>query len=370
MLRTIVWLANALLAVVFLISCCTQFIPSSVFSYAVFFALLFPYLFLLVFFLAVINLFFNKKWSLVFFLILTPGLYNFFHVVAIHPFAKWQMQKDTGAIRIMTWNVSSFVNPAPLRFPDAIERKQMLETISEYNPDVICIQEYYNAFNSRDLPSEKHELDSIGYPYLLFSRDDQLKTFYGEIERGTAIASKTPFLDSGRMQVRQDVHNEFFICGDVKLHNKIVRINSAHLASYFLFPDSAQGYVGKRRVAKKIFIYKNHVQERLREVEVLHDVQAAKIRRVLDTSSHPNIYCGDMNATSCMYSYKLLKGNSQDAFLKKGNGIGATFYNIAPTLRIDMCFPDQHFIVQQCTVVHRKLGDHYPVVADLIWKEQ
>ena len=109
----------------------------------------------------------------------------------------------------------------------------------------------------------------------------------------------------------------FSSCGDVKLHNKIVRINSAHLASYFLFPDSAQGYVGKRRVAKKIFIYKNHVQERLREVEVLHDVQAAKIRRVLDTSSHPNIYCGDMNATSCMYSYKLLKGSQPGRVFKE-----------------------------------------------------
>ncbi len=368
-LQTIVWLCNALLAIVFFLSCFTQFIPSSIFSYAVFFALLFPYLFLLIFCFAIINLFFSKKWSLLFFLILIPGLYNFFHVVAISPNSKWQMKKDTDAIRIMTWNVSSFVSPAPLVLPEAIERKQILETISEYNPDIICIQEYYNAYNSRDLPSEKHELDSIGYHYLLFSRDDQEKTFYGEIERGTAIASKTPFLDSGRMQIREDVHNEFFIFGDVKLQNKIVRINSAHLASYFLFPDSAQGYVGKRRVAKKMFIYKNHVQERLREVEVLHDVQAAKIRHVLDTSSYPNIYCGDMNATSCMYSYRLLKGASQDAFLQKGNGIGATFYNIAPTLRIDMCFPDKHFIVQQCTVVHRKLGDHYPVVTDLKWKE-
>ncbi|MDQ2752168.1 MAG: endonuclease/exonuclease/phosphatase family protein, partial [Bacteroidota bacterium] len=168
-LQTIVWLANALLAIVFFISCFTQFIPSGVFSYAVFFALLFPYLFLLVFCFAIINLFFNKKWSLFFFLLLIPGLYNFFHVVAVSPFSKWQMKKDTSAIRIMTWNVSGFVNPAPLVLPDAIERKEMLQTISEYNPDIICIQEYYNADSSRDLPSEKHELDSIGYPYLLYS---------------------------------------------------------------------------------------------------------------------------------------------------------------------------------------------------------
>ncbi len=368
-LQFLITIANVVLAFLFLISCFTQFIPSGVFSYAVFFALLFPYLFFLVFCFGFINLFFNKKWCLFFFLLLIPGLYNFFHVVAISPLSKWKMKKDTGAIRIMTWNVSEFTNPAPLNLPDALERRQILNTISEYNPDVICIQEYYNADSSRDLPSEKHELDSIGYPYLLFSNDERLKTFYGIIERGVAIASKTPFMDTGRLEIRNDWKTENLVFADIQLHRKPLRVNTAHLTSFYLFPDSAAGYNGRRRVAKKIYTYKNNVQEKLRDIEIMHDKQASLISRFLDTSLYPVIYCGDMNATSCMYSYRFLKGNKQDAFLKKGNGIGATFYNIVPTLRIDMCFPDKHFSVEQCTVVHRKLGDHYPVVTDVKWKD-
>ena len=120
MLRTIVWLWPMLCWLLFFsFPVVTQIYTVLCFQLRRFFCVVVSLIcFCSFFFFAVINLFFNKKWSLVFFLILIPGLYNFFHVVAIsHPFAKWQMQKDTDAIRIMTWNVSSFVNPAPLRLP-------------------------------------------------------------------------------------------------------------------------------------------------------------------------------------------------------------------------------------------------------------
>ena len=60
--------------------------------------------------------------------------------------------------------------------------------------------------------------------------------------------------------------------------------------------------------------------------------------------------------------------NFQDAFLEKGSGVGATFYKILPTLRIDVCFADTSFRINQCTVVKRRLSDHYPLVTDISWK--
>ncbi len=361
-------LACGILAVCFLFSCFTQFLPSRVFSYTVFFALLFPYLFVLVFIAAIANIFINIKWTFIFLLLLIPGLYNFFQVVAVSPLSGWRMKKDTGAFRIMTWNVSDFINPALPVFPESLPRKKILQTIAEYNPDVLCIQEYSNVDSSKDVASAKHELDSLGYHYLFFSGDQTLKTFWGVVQRGVAIASKTPFINTDRLPIRKDWHAENLAYVDLMIKNKPVRINTAHLTSFYLFPDSAQGYSGKRVVAKKLFTYKHDVQAKLRDIEAMHDEQAALIRRFLDTSSYPVIYCGDMNATSTMYSYRILKGKSQDAFLKKGNGIGATFYKLIPTLRIDMCFPDDHFSVQQCTVAKRALGDHDPVVADLKWR--
>ncbi len=69
------------------------------------------------------------------------------------------------------------------------------------------------------------------------------------------------------------------------------------------------------------------------------------------------------------YTYRILRGERQDAFLKKGNGIGNTFYKVAPTLRIDVCFADKALDVLQCEVAKQKLSDHYAVVTDVCWKQ-
>ena len=76
-----------------------------------------------------------------------------------------------------------------------------------------------------------------------------------------------------------------------------------------------------------------------------------------------------MNATPCSYNYRIIKGNAYDAFLAKGSGIGATFYKILPTLRIDYCFALPKLLkYSNARLVERKLSDHYPVVTDIKWK--
>jgi endonuclease/exonuclease/phosphatase family metal-dependent hydrolase len=55
----------------------------------------------------------------------------------------------------------------------------------------------------------------------------------------------------------------------------------------------------------------------------------------------------------------------QDAFLKKGFGIGRTFTGLSPTLRIDYIFADRHFKIKQFNRITKKLSDHYMLVADV-----
>ena len=92
------------------------------------------------------------------------------------------------------------------------------------------------------------------------------------------------------------------------------------------------------------------------------------IRNAVQQSPYPVVYCGDINATPASYTYRFLRGGLQDAFLQKGSGIGNTFSELLPTLRIDMCFPAKEFSVLQCTTVYEKLSDHYPVITDIQWK--
>jgi endonuclease/exonuclease/phosphatase family metal-dependent hydrolase len=93
--------------------------------------------------------------------------------------------------------------------------------------------------------------------------------------------------------------------------------------------------------------------------------QSDIVRRELDKSPFPVVICGDFNDIPNSYTYSTIKGDMQDAFLEKGAGIGRTYRNLAPTLRIDYIFVDKKFKVQQVKRVLEPYSDHYPVVADV-----
>ena len=82
-------------------------------------------------------------------------------------------------------------------------------------------------------------------------------------------------------------------------------------------------------------------------------------------SPYPSIVCGDFNDVPNSGTYFNMKGNLQDAFLKKGFGIGRTFSTLSPTLRIDYIFADQHFRINQFTRVAKNLSDHFMIMADV-----
>jgi exonuclease III len=87
--------------------------------------------------------------------------------------SKWQPQKDSTSLRIMTWNVQSFVNYIFYKDKSGYNdssRKEMLETIHGYNPDILCFQEYKNIENARKRISIRKQLDSLGYKYFFCSK--------------------------------------------------------------------------------------------------------------------------------------------------------------------------------------------------------
>jgi endonuclease/exonuclease/phosphatase family metal-dependent hydrolase len=53
----------------------------------------------------------------------------------------------------------------------------------------------------------------------------------------------------------------------------------------------------------------------------------------------------------------------QDAFLQKGNGIGRTFLNISPTLRIDYIFCPEQFKIHDFITHQWGMSDHNAIEA-------
>lgn len=356
------------LSVGYLVACTSAFIPPLQFSFISLFGLAFPWLFAAMVLCCFISFFINKKIGFALLIILPFGYYNLIHTVAFNVDQKWQAKKDNSTLRILTWNVEGFHSFLPEPSPEAVIRVQMLQTINELQPDVLCLQEYRNIDNAKRNVSIKEALDSLGYKYSYCSNDKVWRNKKTVHTEGVAIYSKTPFTDSGRVNINKEGKNENLAYTDVLFNSKPLRVFTAHLVSFYLYPDTAKAQDSGEDIYRLTYNRKRSIQYKIRETEADHQNEVAIIRPLINKSPCPVIYCGDLNTTATSYNYHTLKGDMQDAFLAKGFGLGTTFYKILPTLRIDVCLADKKLQVTQCKVEERKLSDHYPVITDVKWK--
>jgi len=359
----------------FLLASFSTFIAASTFSFISIFALAFPYLFVAYTTCCIFNLFINRRWAYGMLLLLPVAYFNFTNTFAVRTEAPWQSAKDSSTLRIMTWNVQTFTGSLRKKASKTsvqVTQDSMLALIHYYNPDVLCMQEYRNVENSPRRPAVKSGLDSLGYKYSYCSKDREGHYFRNKnvlVQEGVAIFSKYPITDSARLMINNSNDTEYLVYTDIHFNGKPVRIYTAHLQSFEMYGDTSQEKFEGENIYEITLKKRSDAQYKIQETELKHEQEVKIIRSEINKTSMPVIYCGDLNITPTSYNYRLLKGNNlQDAFLKKGSGIGKTFYKIGPTLRIDIILADTAFQVQQCATGKKKYSDHYPVVADVKFK--
>lgn len=352
-------------AAVFLLSCFSFCISPATFSPIALLGLGFPYLFLGMLFFIVVNLYRNKWVALILFIILLPGLYNFSHVFAFNP-KSFQDQKEKGALRVITWNVEAF---GKHDLPQEENSEGILQTIQAYNPDVVCLEECPHHIKTyKAWENICKVMDSLGYKGTYHVSDSAL--WEGKmIDFNTGVGLFTKDSLSNKFTKRildQSNHFQNYISADMIYNHKPVRLKVGRLSSFNLYADTAHQ---DKNIYEITMDRKRMVQHQLRSIEKLHQEQIQIIRKDIDASPYPVVYCGDMNSVPTSYNYYLIRGkNLQDGFQKGGWGIGATFYNIVPTLRIDLCLSDYSFKVLQSKVIKVTYSDHYPLITDMIWK--
>jgi endonuclease/exonuclease/phosphatase family metal-dependent hydrolase len=368
-----VWIVSSItLTCVYIISSFSSFIPPISFSYISLLSIGFIFILIVYILFCIINFFVERRLGFIMLIIFPIGYFNVVNSFAFRV-GKWQSQKDSTALRIMTWNVQNFVNYIIYKDKSAYtsSRKEMLETIHVYNPDILCFQEYKNVENGKKRIGIRKQLDSLGYRYFFCSRDYAVtlaRNSHAYVEGGVAIYSKVPLIDSIRISINH-IPNENLICTDILFKNKRLRIFTARLQSFELYTDTAEEKYGDDNIYEITYKKRRATQYKIRETERKHQEEVSIIRKGINESPYPVLYCGDLNTTPASYNYRYLKGkNLQDAFLLKGSGIGSTFYKLGPTLRIDVCFADTSLQVLQCTREKKDLSDHYPVITDIKWK--
>lgn len=343
--------------VLYLLVCLVPFLNPAKFWFIAVLGLAYPFLLVLVIICLVITATLRSKWA---FLSLAALLISWQQVSVLfgRNFTnKYDEDKKQTSLRVLSWNVSRWTeNKNSVKGGSGNSfRELMMDAIQIENADILCLQEFFQCYNPDFFPENISPLEKLGYRYHFFSPSSKM---YDDLfQTGLAIFSRYPIVDSAYFKTINGGHSEGFSYADIKFQNKTIRIFTTHLESIGMSRDD-YGEIGATETARSLL-------GKLKRGYYLRSQQALQLRQEMDRSPYPVIFCGDVDDIPNSYVYFKIKGNMQDAFLKKGTGLGRTFQFVSPTLRIDYMMADKHFKIEQFSKLGYKYSDHYPLIMDV-----
>lgn len=357
--------ANIVTVIIFLLGCCTGFLHPAKYWYIGILGVGLPLLTFVLLFFIFFWWFFKSRWAFLSLATLLLGWWQVSTFFAFHLFSGFNQQKEAGAIRVMQWNVSRLDQMNQKR-PGGTYRQKIFDFIKKMDPDIICMDEFLESNNPRELDENiPYITKQMKYPYYFFARDH--RRWGGLYEHGVVIFSRYPIIDTLRIRYSGEdstYPGESLIHADVDVKGTRLRIFATHLQS---LQFDGNDYFVLKRIAKaedSAVTKSRGVLKKFKKAYAFRSKQAELVRRELDSSPYPPILCGDFNDVPNSFTYSKIKGNRNDAFLQKGFGISRTFASLSPTLRIDYILADKSLEVLQFKKTKLPYSDHYPLVAD------
>lgn len=240
---------------------------------------------------------------------------------------------------VMSYNVRLF------NVYNWIEDENIKENIISYinttNSSVVCIQEFYAAYES---PKLNYQHSHIGI------QNDRKKW-------RMATYSKYPIINKGTVSINGEFQNNVCIFSDIVILTDTIRFYNVHLASNWFQKEDYQ-FLDKPTVEGA-----ENIIERLKVSFSKRAKQVKAIKKHMDTSIYPIILCGDFNDTPNSYAYKQLSEGLTDSFVKSGKGMGKTYNGKFPALRIDYIMYSPEIDLGRFETTKQNLSDHYPVIS-------
>lgn len=359
-------ISNIVVAALLLLSCANAFLHPATWWLIAMLGLLFPLLVLLVFGFMVFWAVMASRWaflSLAVLLVSWPNLSAFY---AWNFTAGFKAEKQTGALRILTWNVHYFDQMYRPRQQQQSQRIPIINFLKQQDADILCLQEFFESDKPQYDSNIHYIKQTLNYPYHYFVDDYRLP--HNLYDVGPVIFSRHPIIRTARLQYDGQAAMrtaESLISADILVNQDTIRVYTTHLQSV-MFKRKDYQYIEKiKNVEDSLLEASKSIVKKLRQAYAARGNQAIAVRKELDASPYPAIVCGDFNDVPNSYTYFQIRGSRQDAFLKRGAGIGRTYSSISPTLRIDYILADRRFKVLQCKKAELSYSDHYPVIADL-----
>lgn len=363
--RKLLVLINVFVIIVYLLVCLVPFINTGIYWLVAFAGLGFPLLLLGLLLFILLWTILQSKWLWVSVITVLLGFQQIIAVFSFHFHKEFTLQKEHGTLRVMHWNLQNWGNEQV-----KIEKGRqtfvsyMMELIHVNNADILCFSEYAELGNKEVPYPHVSELTKSGYPYHLFAPTD---TSYSDVAQGVAIFSKYPIVHSDVFNYGKHANAEHLIYVDINTGKDTFRIFTTHLQSVHFEGSDYRSLNRLKRVRDPGYHDSRNLVSKLKNGYWYRYLQAQIVKQKINESPYPAIITGDFNDVPNSNTYFTIKGNMQDAFLKKGSWIGRTFRYISPTLRIDYILSDRKFKVNQFDVIHVKYSDHYPIIADFIY---
>ena len=321
------------------------------------------YLLLLLLAFILFWLFVKPGWSLLSVVTLLIAFKPITNIVPFHFSTSFQKEKQSNALRLMSWNVEHF---DILEYKTHPETKQkMLQLIKEYQPDIACFQEMVGSDSIRKAINNIPDImETDGFSDYHYSYNPKLD-FDGNHHFGIITFSKYPIINKQTISFYPYDYNSIFQYTDVVKGTDTVRVFNIHLQS-LKFTNTNLEYIDNPSMTDEEDLKKSKsLISKLKKGFLKRKQQAERISAEIDKSPYPVMVCGDFNDVPNSYAYRTIGRGLQNAFAEKGSGIGRTFSGISPTLRIDNIFVAQSYSVLQYTRINKKMSDHFPVFADV-----
>jgi endonuclease/exonuclease/phosphatase family metal-dependent hydrolase len=364
---------NMVVAVLFLIACVSPYLNPAEWWFVGFSGLALPWLLfiLLAFLIGWLTL--RPKRAIPTLAVLLIGIPNIRVLFGTSIPREFRLEKQQRTIRLMDWNVRSFTPYYTEKFNNYvnINEQAMMDEIRRFDPDVLCMQEFFTTDGDWGADNIKVFGKELGFRYVSFLR---IQNYMNKMWNGNIILSKYPIIDSTFhvYDHKPTESAEGVAAADILIDGDTVRVYTTHLQS---FSFRRKDYMDLRKIRETSdsgLVASKNIFYKMRTAFQSRASQAQEMADLVKDCRYPHIVCGDLNDVPNSFAYFTVRGDMHDTFLDKGTGLGKSFHSGSshvldwlPTLRIDYILASHDLKTLQYTQMNRKLSDHRALVADL-----